>query len=377
MPHRATPSVTPVSRSSLSLDRRRFLATAGSGAALAAAGVVAAPREEAALATTPTGPIDVVTVEGAIPGIPYRTRTAILDVAEYARRAQINSDAFTNAWKRALQQLAEVPAPADSPASGNSVNWRPNAGVVLRVPPGFYAIDQWSMATRPADLGLPGSEPDGQQYGEWSVRITVEADGVVLVAKDHPGTVAGSPVVYLGSPDSPGGSKDLLKRVVIRGLTVQSDGHSLQADYVPDRVGIVVHQSQEIRLERVSVFGFAREGIRFEGVMDSTIDAAVIGWCGRPSRLASPPDPLPYGLSIVSNRNANGDIVENSNALRVIDSHVEFCEQELFLDRGTRHVDFLGCKFEHGWGTTSDQPPVSIVPVLTLPVPPAAGFHTP
>ncbi len=360
MPPDAPPSVTLVSRPSLSLDRRLFLATAGSGAALAAASVVAAPPSESAHADTPTGPVDVITVEGAIPGIPYRTRTAILDVAEYSRRAQVNSDAFTNAWKRALQRLAEVPAPVDSPASGNSVNWRPNSGVVLRVPPGFYAIDQWSMATRPADLGLPGSEPDGQQYGEWSVRITVEADGVVLVAKDHPGSVAGSPVVYLGNPDSPGGSKDLLKRVVIRGLTVQSDGHSLQADYVADRVGILVHQSQEVRLERVSVFGLAREGIRFEGVMDSTIDAAVIGWCGRPSRLPSPPDPLPYGLSIVSTRNAGGEIIENSNALRVVDTHVEFCEQELFLDRGTRHVDFLGCKFEHGWGTTSEHSPVSI-----------------
>ena len=243
------------------------------------------------------------------------------------------------------------------------------------------------MATRPADLGLPGSEPDGQQYGEWSVRITVEADGVVLVAKDHPGSVAGSPVVYLGNPDSPGGSKDLLKRVVIRGLTVQSDGHSLQAGYVADRVGILVHQSQEVRLERVSVFGLGLEGIRFEGVMDSTIDAAVIGWCARPSSLPSPPDPLPYGLSIVSTRNASGDIIENSNAPRVLDTHVEFCELELFLDRGTRHVDFLGCQFEHGWGTASEHPRCrSGSPRIAAPPstacsrsdsPPACSFRTP
>jgi hypothetical protein len=352
--------VTPVNRSLPALDRRRFLATAGSGAALAAAGVVTAPTSGAAHAQTSTGAVDVITVDGAIPGIPYRTRTSILDVAEYARRAQVNSAAFTNAWTRALQRLAEVPAPADSPASGNSVNWRPNSGVVIRVDPGFYAIDQWSMATRPADLGLPGSESEGHQYGEWSVRITIEAEGVVLVAKDHQGTSVGSPVVYLGNPDSPGGSRDLLKRVTLRGLTVQSDGDSLQGGYVADRIGMLVHQSQEIRLEQVSVFGFAREGIRLEGVMDSTIDAAVVGWCGRPSRLATAPDPLPFGLSLASTRDSSGAILENCNAVRVIDSHLEFCEQELYLDRGTRHVEFIGCKFEHGWGTTSAQSPISI-----------------
>ncbi|WP_193754854.1 twin-arginine translocation signal domain-containing protein [Microbacterium testaceum] len=117
-----------MNRSLPALDRRRFLATAGSGAALAAAGVVTAPTSGAAHAQTSTGAVDVITVDGAIPGIPYRTRTSILDVAEYARRAQVNSAAFTNAWTRALQRLAQVPAPADSPASGKSVNWRPNSG---------------------------------------------------------------------------------------------------------------------------------------------------------------------------------------------------------------------------------------------------------
>ena len=125
------PSVTLVSRPSLSLDRRLFLATAGSGAALAAASVVAAPPSKSAHADTPTGPVDVITVEGAIPGIPYRTRTAILDVAEYSRRAQVNSDAFTNAWKRALQRLAEVPAPADSPAIVTFLASPPNAPILL------------------------------------------------------------------------------------------------------------------------------------------------------------------------------------------------------------------------------------------------------
>lgn len=352
--------VTAMTSSPFTLDRRHFLLTAGTGAAVGTAGTALNAPAPAAAATSADS-ASVVTVTDAIAGIPFRTGTSELDTAEYARRAAANSAAFNDAWKRALQLLRVVPTPTASPASGRSVNWLPNAGVTLKVPPGFYAIDQWNLAVTPADLRLPGTErASGQQYGEWSVRITIEAEGVVLVARDHAGSTAGSPVVYLGSPESSGGSQDLLKRVVLRGLTVQSDGHSLQANYVADRVGILVRQSQEIRLERVSVFGFAREGIRFEGVMDSTIDAAVIGWCGRGSRLSAPPTPSPFGLAFLSTRNGAGAIVENCNALRVIDTHLEFCDHELFIDRGTRHVDFLGCKFEHGWGTTSAQSPVSI-----------------
>ncbi|MHA0111661.1 hypothetical protein ACXYUI_31905, partial [Klebsiella pneumoniae] len=40
--------------------------------------------------------------------------------------------------------------------------------------------------------------------------------------------------------------------------------------------------------------------------------------------------------------------------------HIEFCELELLIDRGTRHVDFLASKFEHGWATQSVVSPVQI-----------------
>ncbi|MGC5254648.1 hypothetical protein, partial [Escherichia coli] len=75
----------------------------------------------------------------------------------------------------------------------------------------------------------------GHQYGEWSLRITVEAEGAVLVAKDHTGWSAdGKPVVYLGSPSSPGFSRDLVKRVTIRGLSIQSDDNPIQSSYASD-----------------------------------------------------------------------------------------------------------------------------------------------
>lgn len=348
--------------SSPRLDRRRFLAAAGSGVAVAsAASALAATPALAATGTTTTDPpggATIVTVTGTVPGIPFRTGTAQLDVAEYARRAAINSSAFDAAWRRALDALRIVPTPADSPASGHSVNWLPNAGVVLRVPPGYYAIDQWNLAVRAADLHLPGSEREAhQQFGEWSVRVTIEADGVALVAKDYEGsTFAGAPVVYLGSPDSPGYGHDLLKRVVIRGLSIQSDANPIQAFTVSNRSGLAVEHAQEIRLERISVFGFAHEGVRLVGVMDSSIEGVVIGWCARAARSGS----SAYALSLLTTRDAAGTPTDNCNAIRVIDSHVEFCDHELLIDRGSRHIDVIGSKFEHGWGTTSVASPISI-----------------
>ncbi|WP_458866149.1 hypothetical protein, partial [Enterococcus faecium] len=80
----------------------------------------------------------------------------------------------------------------------------------------------------------------------------------------------GKPVVYLGSPSSPGFSRDLVKRVTIRGLSIQSDDNPIQSSYASDRVALLIHQAQEITLERVSIYGFRREGLRLEGVMDST-----------------------------------------------------------------------------------------------------------
>lgn len=343
-----------------SIDRRRFLSSAGAGVAVASAAALTTPSPALASPTSgdSTAPVDLVTVTGAVLGIPYITGTSQLDIAEYARRAAINTTAFNAAWRTALATLRVVPPPQDSPASGNSVNWAPNAGVTIRIPPGFYAIDSWDLSVRPADLHLPGSERDSQtQYGEWSVRIAIEADGAVLVAKDHPNSSpAGSPVVYLGSPDSPGRGYDLLKRVVIRGLSIQSDGNPIQSYYVADRTGLTVEHAQEVRLERVSVFGFAHEGLRLVGVMDSTIDGVFIGWCARAARTGS----TAYALSLVSPRDASGGLLDNCNAIRIIDTHVEFCDHELLLDRGTRHVEVIGSKFEHGWGTTSVTSPISI-----------------
>jgi len=349
-----------VSTATSSINRRHFLGGAGAGVAAAAvSSVVPTPAAHASPSSgESSGPTTVITVTGAVLGIPFITGTSQLDVAEYARRAAINTTALNDAWTRALAALRVVPAPTTSPASGNSVNWLENASVVIRVPAGFYAIDSWDMSVRASDLHLPGSERDaGVQYGEWSVRITVEADGVVLVAKDHPSVAsAGTPVVYLGSPDSPGHGYDLLKRVTIRGLSIQSDGHPIQGFYVANRSGLTVEHAQEVRLERLSIFGLADEGLRLVGVMDSTIEATFIGWCARASRTGS----TAYALSLLSHRDASGGLLDNCNAIRIIDTHVEFCDHELLLDRGTRHVEIIGSKFEHGWGTTSVTSPISI-----------------
>lgn len=302
--------------------------------------------------------METITVSGALRGVPYALSTGSLDELEYARRARINSRAFRQAWQQALERIRTISFMQTSPSSGLDSVSEPVAGVTLRVPPGFYPIDTWDLSVTAADLHLSDLEGDvGRQFGEWSVRILIEADGAVLVAKDYTGSnTAGSPVVYLGSPDSSGVSRDLLKRVTIRGLSVQSDGNPLQAFTASDRVGMLIHEAQEITLERVSIFGFRREGLRLEGVMDSTFLQVNIGWCARMSAA----EPQPYALALISQRDSEGRLRENCNALRFIGCHIEFCTLELFLDRGTRHVDFLGSKFEHGWGTSLVASPVQI-----------------
>lgn len=337
--------------------RRRTLLT-GVGIA---AGLTALTGETRATAAEDDGggsDMETITVSGAVRGVPYALATGSLDQLEYARRASINSRVFRQAWTKALDRLRTISFMQTSPSSGLESVSEPIAGVILKVPPGFYPIDSWDLSVTAADLHLSAPEGDaGGQFGEWSVRIVIEADGAVLVAKDYAGSGSeGTPVVYLGSPDSAGLSRDLLKRVTIRGLSIQSDVNALQAFTSSDRIGMLVHEAQEITLERVSIFGFRREGLRLEGVMDSTFLGVNIGWCARASDSAS----QTYALALISKRDSEGRLRENCNALRFIGCHLEFCTLELFLDRGTRHIDFLGSKFEHGWGTVSAASPVQI-----------------
>ena len=341
------------------LPRRTFIAGAGIAAGFGT--FVPNTRASASEQATNAGPMDTVTVTGAVAGVPFALSTGSLDELEYGRRAKINARVFRQAWETALSRLRIVTAAEKSSASGLSTVSQPIAGVVIRVPPGFYPIDAWNMSVTPADLGLPGPERDaGHQFGEWSVRIVIEADGAVLVAKDYAdsGNV-GTPVVYLGSPSSPGFSADLLKRVTIRGLSVQNDVDPTQAFTSSDRAGMVIHQAQEITLERVSIYGMRREGLRLEGVMDSTFLGVNIGWCARSGAAGSP-----FALSLITHRDSAGRQVENCNALRFIGCHVEFCNLELFIDRGSRHIDFLDSKFEHGWGTSSETSPVQVGVVM-------------
>ncbi|MDQ1076920.1 MULTISPECIES: hypothetical protein [Microbacterium] len=335
------------------LPRRGFLLAATATAGLAT--FSSAPT--AASAADENVPNTVVTVLGAMRGVPYALATSALDEIEFARRARINTVAFRKAWKEALATVRFVSPPEVSEASNYETVSQPLSGATIRVPPGFYPIDTWDMSVTPADLNLPGSEAHGPQYGEWSIRVTVEADGAVLVTKDYPGSPSPTtPVIYLGSPDSPGRSLDLLKRVTIRGLSIQSDTNPIQSFTATDRVGMIVHQAQEVCLEKVSIFGFRREGLRLEGVMDSTFTSVNIGWCGR----SDAAEGGAFALAVMTTTDAAGVPVENCNALRFIGCHIEFCDLELLIDRGSRHVDFWGSKFEHGWATTSTRSPIQI-----------------
>lgn len=340
------------------LPRRSFLLGAGT-----AAGLAAITHEAGAAAAVEQAPDQsgsfVITISDAISGVPYALETSALDEQEFARRARHNTTVFRAAWVRALQSLRSVSAPETSTSSGFSTVSAPVGGAVIRIPPGFYPIDTWDMSVTPTDLGLPGSEASAQQpYGEWSLRIVIEADGAVLIAKDYAGApTTDHPVVYLGSPTSPGRSVDLLKRVTIRGLSVQSDTNPSQSFTSTDRVAVVVHQSQEVYFERVSIYGFRREGLRLEGVMDSTFTGVNIGWCAPFDGAESSPGR--FALALVTTE-SNGSPVENCNALRFVGCHIECCGRELSIDRGSRHVDFIGSKFEHGWGTVSSASPVQI-----------------
>lgn len=285
-----------------STSRRGFLTFAGVGVGATAL----APNAAADVGTTsPSGVVienqtaNVVFVDGAIKGIPYDS--AGLNMAEYKARAASNTVAFNKAWKAAIALTRSV---TSSTNANGSVLQNPNAGVIVRVDPGYYAIDQWDLTVARSDLGLANLEDATHgPYGEWTVNIAIEAEGVVLVAKDYGGSLyAGQPVVHLGSVERTGNSQNLLKKVKITGLKIQSDPNS-QSNYASaDRQGMLVEHCQNIHLSHMYISAFRRDGLIVQATMDSTFIDIDIMWCASLSKDATDATVAAYGLNIVDRK---------------------------------------------------------------------------
>lgn len=245
-----------------------------------------------------------------------------------------NNKAFAETWQEVLRRQRE----------------ESRGGQTVRVPPGVYLIDHWDLSVVWSDIGS-ASEPEAQRSGSesWFVNVTIQAEGVVFVAKKSAGetyqSVSGpapvpEPVIRVGSREG-GRAQNLLKKVTIIGLRIQA-GTSPSANLNSiQRLGILIEHCQQFVMDRVWISLLTLGGMSLVGTMDCAFSNVQILWCGRDSEDTSAKR---YGLTITGS--AESARADNPNALRLTGIHIEFCPLLLLIDSEARHVDFFACKFE-------------------------------
>lgn len=203
----------------------------------------------------------------------------------------------------------------------------------ISIPTGLYPLNNWTIDAR------------GTQC------LTIEGNGSVLLCSPafEGGATQGSAFIWVGSSAAGPDGANFLRQATIRSLNIQGHAYQIGGDGAEkkDRIGLVLHGIQELLAERVWVSQFGREGWWFDTVYDSTFKACGAAWCGRSSPTES------SGLNFYATRiesTVPSSPVDNSNGLRFVGFHWEYCSLILDVGDWNRHLYFLGCKSEHGRG---------------------------
>jgi hypothetical protein len=230
-------------------------------------------------------------------------------------------DAFVPRDEYAVSALAHGADPTGAVDSTAALQAAVDAAIAGRIgtvyiPDGTYRVDGTVNVTAPLTIA-----------GAWTPRTSKVSKferlgGTVLVASA--GTVA--PVIRV-APVSGKMNGFRLADLMILG----SDHATSDANRV-DRVAIEAADIHtEISVERVNVTGFARQALRFVEVFDGHLIGCRILNCGT--------DNVYPAVEYTG-------VEENTNAIHAFGLHVEGCAYMLKIDAGSRHNQFVACKFE-------------------------------
>lgn len=105
-----------------------------------------------------------------------------------------------------------------------------------------------------------------------------------------------------------------------------------QIEQPVDRPGVSIHQMSFCDLKDVTIWGFGKYGLVYDGAYDCVADNVEVCWCGYNSD---------YAVKIIK----TSQYVDNSNALKFINCKFEFSPRLLYMDI-CRNILFTNTKFE-------------------------------
>jgi hypothetical protein len=195
-----------------------------------------------------------------------------------------------------------------------------SGGGKILIPDGVYLIDNLII-----------QHPTG--YIDWSVHLTIEGTGKSILLANP--TATDYTVKVQG---------DLVNNIFVRSIkfknlkiagnkTVNFTGSSQRID----RQGILLRQCQDVYFDDVWISQFAQEGLKLHDVYDSNFIDTQVWNCGQ----GNADNTYKAALSLTGTW-------DNSNANYFFGLHVEFCPVMLLIEHGSRHNEFVACKFEQG-----------------------------
>lgn len=195
-----------------------------------------------------------------------------------------------------------------------------SGGGRILIPDGIYLIDNL-LIKHPAN------------YTEWSIHLTIEGTGKSILlanpsATDYTVKVEGDLVnnIFVRSIK--------FKNLKIAGnstINVTNDWQRI------NRQGVSLRQCQDVYFDDVWISQFAQDGLKLTDVYDSNFINTQIFNCGQ----GNADNSFKPALSLTG-------IIDNSNANYFFGLHMEFCPVMVLIEHGSRHNEFVACKFEQG-----------------------------
>lgn len=209
-----------------------------------------------------------------------------------------------------------------------------SGGGKVEFPDGFYLIDN-ILVTLP------------QNYTEMSINLTLEGTGAaILFANPNKSD-------YVLKIESDLGKSTFMRSIKVSNIKIVGNRIINESSNTKriDRKGVLVRQCQDVYFNDVWISQFTQEGLTLHDVYDSNFINTQIFNCGQGNADGT----FKSGLTLTGS-------LDNSNACYFFGLHIEFCPIILQIDHGSRHNQFVGCKFEQGKVNPnhSNQSPITI-----------------